>query len=221
MLLNLVNDLGIESNKECLVFSLEMNNNGPEFIAKKLRYWLLKLEVQPLYIEPGSPWEKALFLLSSTTYRLKRISNMFLKKCLTFLIILEQLLFVIGSIFGLYYLINLDVQFFAKSFGFVFIGFIIITYGKTNFKIFKNIKEVEIDSDKTSVSTNRFPNFDISVVKVVLAISLISFLFSSVLIFYEVFVDQISRYFPLKLITIVILYLAVNGSLQNLVERYK
>ncbi len=33
------------------------SDNGPEFIAKKLRGWLRKLEVQPLFIQPGSPWE--------------------------------------------------------------------------------------------------------------------------------------------------------------------
>lgn len=33
------------------------SDNGPEFIAKKLKKWLKDLEVQPLYIEPGSPWE--------------------------------------------------------------------------------------------------------------------------------------------------------------------
>lgn len=33
------------------------SDNGPEFIANKLRTWLQKLEVQPLFIEPGSPWE--------------------------------------------------------------------------------------------------------------------------------------------------------------------
>jgi len=33
------------------------SDNGPEFIAKKLKKWLSDLEVQPLYIEPGSPWE--------------------------------------------------------------------------------------------------------------------------------------------------------------------
>lgn len=33
------------------------SDNGPEFIAKKLRAWLGKLEVQPLFIQPGSPWE--------------------------------------------------------------------------------------------------------------------------------------------------------------------
>lgn len=33
------------------------SDNGPEFIATKLRKWLEKLEVAPLYIEPGSPWE--------------------------------------------------------------------------------------------------------------------------------------------------------------------
>ena len=33
------------------------SDNGPEFIAKKLRQWLKTLQVEPLYIEPGSPWE--------------------------------------------------------------------------------------------------------------------------------------------------------------------
>ena len=33
------------------------SDNGPEFIATRLRQWLGTLEVQPLYIMPGSPWE--------------------------------------------------------------------------------------------------------------------------------------------------------------------
>ena len=33
-------------------------DNGPEFVAKKVRTWLTRLDVGPLYIEPGSPWEK-------------------------------------------------------------------------------------------------------------------------------------------------------------------
>ena len=33
------------------------SDNGPEFIASKLRHWLKTLQVEPLYIEPGSPWE--------------------------------------------------------------------------------------------------------------------------------------------------------------------
>ena len=33
------------------------SDNGPEFIARKLRQWLNMLQVAPLYIEPGSPWE--------------------------------------------------------------------------------------------------------------------------------------------------------------------
>jgi putative transposase len=33
------------------------SDNGPEFIAEILKGWLGKLEVKPLYIEPGSPWE--------------------------------------------------------------------------------------------------------------------------------------------------------------------
>jgi len=33
------------------------SDNGPEFIAKKLRKWLSNLGVITTYIEPGSPWE--------------------------------------------------------------------------------------------------------------------------------------------------------------------
>ncbi len=32
-------------------------SNGPEFVAKAVRSWLDRLDVKPLYIEPGSPWE--------------------------------------------------------------------------------------------------------------------------------------------------------------------
>lgn len=33
------------------------SDNGPEFIAKRVRDWLERLRVRPLFIEPGSPWE--------------------------------------------------------------------------------------------------------------------------------------------------------------------
>ena len=33
------------------------SDNGPEFIAKRVRDWLGRLQVRPLFIEPGSPWE--------------------------------------------------------------------------------------------------------------------------------------------------------------------
>jgi transposase InsO family protein len=33
------------------------SDNGSEFTAKRVREWLGRLEVQPLFIEPGSPWE--------------------------------------------------------------------------------------------------------------------------------------------------------------------
>ena len=33
------------------------SDNGPEFIARKLRKWLKDIGVKTLYIEPGSPWE--------------------------------------------------------------------------------------------------------------------------------------------------------------------
>ena len=33
------------------------SDNGPEFVARALEQWLARLQVQTLYIEPGSPWE--------------------------------------------------------------------------------------------------------------------------------------------------------------------
>jgi putative transposase len=33
------------------------SDNGPEFIAQAIRGWLKQLDIETLYIEPGSPWE--------------------------------------------------------------------------------------------------------------------------------------------------------------------
>ena len=33
------------------------SDNGPEFTAKKVREWLHEVDVNTLFIEPGSPWE--------------------------------------------------------------------------------------------------------------------------------------------------------------------
>ncbi len=33
------------------------SDNGPEFIAERLRDWFSTLSVSPLFITPGSPWE--------------------------------------------------------------------------------------------------------------------------------------------------------------------
>jgi len=32
-------------------------DNGPEFVANRIRGWLEALHARPLFIEPGSPWE--------------------------------------------------------------------------------------------------------------------------------------------------------------------
>ena len=34
------------------------SDNGAEFTAVKVQKWLARLQVSPLYIEPGSPWGK-------------------------------------------------------------------------------------------------------------------------------------------------------------------
>ncbi len=33
------------------------SDNGPEFTAKRVRKWLSRVQVNTLFIEPGSPWE--------------------------------------------------------------------------------------------------------------------------------------------------------------------
>ncbi len=33
------------------------SDNGPEFIATSLQIWFQRLDLKPLYITPGSPWE--------------------------------------------------------------------------------------------------------------------------------------------------------------------
>lgn len=33
------------------------SDNGSEFIATSVRLWFEKLELKPLFIQPGSPWE--------------------------------------------------------------------------------------------------------------------------------------------------------------------
>ena len=35
------------------------SDNGPEFVAKAIKRWLETSGVKTLYIEAGSPWEKA------------------------------------------------------------------------------------------------------------------------------------------------------------------
>ncbi len=35
------------------------SDNGPEFIARAVKDWLAKSNVETLYIEPGSPWQNA------------------------------------------------------------------------------------------------------------------------------------------------------------------
>lgn len=33
------------------------SDNGPEFIARAIQRWLAQVEIETLYVEPGSPWE--------------------------------------------------------------------------------------------------------------------------------------------------------------------
>ena len=51
--LEVLNDLFLEHGVPVHIRS----DNGSEFTAKKVREYLSKLEIKPLFIEPGSPWE--------------------------------------------------------------------------------------------------------------------------------------------------------------------
>ncbi|MCC9608106.1 integrase core domain-containing protein [Blastopirellula sp. JC732] len=33
------------------------SDNGPEFVAKEIQRWLKLLEIETMYVEPGSPWQ--------------------------------------------------------------------------------------------------------------------------------------------------------------------
>ncbi|MBA3241146.1 MAG: IS3 family transposase [Acidobacteria bacterium] len=35
------------------------SDNGPEFVAERVRAWLAATQIETLYIEPGSPWQNA------------------------------------------------------------------------------------------------------------------------------------------------------------------
>jgi len=37
------------------------SDNGPEFTAKVVRRWLNDLEVNTLFVERGSPWERRIY----------------------------------------------------------------------------------------------------------------------------------------------------------------
>ena len=50
------------------------SDNGPEFTAEAVRDWLERLDVETLFIEPGSPWENGVELILPTTIRI-RISH--------------------------------------------------------------------------------------------------------------------------------------------------
>jgi transposase InsO family protein len=43
------------------------SDNGPEFIATKLQDWLGLLDVETMYIKPGSPWQNGLQKIGKTT----------------------------------------------------------------------------------------------------------------------------------------------------------
>ena len=42
-------------------------NNGPEVSAGAVNEWLSRLDVGPLFIQPGSPWEKVTLRVSTAS----------------------------------------------------------------------------------------------------------------------------------------------------------
>ena len=44
------------------------SDNGPEFVAVAIQKWLAQVEVQTLYVAPGSPWRTATPRVSTAGY---------------------------------------------------------------------------------------------------------------------------------------------------------
>lgn len=59
------------------------SDNGSEFIAKHLQEWLSEIEVSPMYIMPGSPWENGYVELFNRTMANKLLNI----DCKAFLIV--------------------------------------------------------------------------------------------------------------------------------------
>jgi len=56
------------------------SDNGSEFTAQRVRAWLRKLAVKPLFIEPGSPWENGYIESFMSVFTLKCTSG-FHREC--------------------------------------------------------------------------------------------------------------------------------------------
>ncbi len=48
------------------------SDNGPEFIARRLRWWLKRHKIDTLFIEPGSPWKNG-YIKSFIVYPINKI----------------------------------------------------------------------------------------------------------------------------------------------------
>lgn len=64
------------------------SDNGPEFIATAIRQWLDQLNIEAMYIEPGSPWENGYAESFHSRFRdeflaLEEFENLSAARCLT------------------------------------------------------------------------------------------------------------------------------------------
>ena len=52
--------LNADQEMAVVLQTMEVSDNGPEFVAKSIQNWLKKLEIQTMYLKPGSPWKNRL-----------------------------------------------------------------------------------------------------------------------------------------------------------------
>lgn len=66
------------------------SDNGPEFIADAIRGWLGRLQVKPLFITPGSPWENGYIESFNGTFRNEVLNGEIFDTILEARIIIER-----------------------------------------------------------------------------------------------------------------------------------
>lgn len=145
-----------------------------------------------------------------------------LNKQMLFIDCVERATVIAGYISCIYFLIDITAPFTSKAFVFALITLILIIYVRQIFKKSKPAHEkAGIDVASNSLLSESRQDLSYSTLKYATAISFIGFIFLALVVSYEIFVQQSSRYFPLKLLAGILLYSIFKQCLRRLVSSSK
>lgn len=133
-----------------------------------------------------------------------------LKNLLSFLDYMERAIITVGYLYGIYYFCSIEAPLPSKIFGAVLITLIFAVY------VWQILKKSKSPSE--NFPSKPMPILSETALKLTVGISLLSFLILIIIVVYEVLVQQGSSYFPLKLISSVILYSIFKQSLRRIVS---